>query len=108
MGTFHFIDGELVKVFYRGNQKTCGFCHKTARVETGDEIPGTKVLEAVNKVQFSTSKEKVFGNPLYCRILKDLTPSKELVEMSEASNGSPSTNIGSKSKLLRTPILSLG
>ena len=30
MGTFHFLDGERVKVFYRGNIKTCGNCHKTA------------------------------------------------------------------------------
>ena len=226
MGTFHFLDGERVKIFYRGNLKTCGFCHKTAdlcpgngiakdcksnggtkidlakhmrnvweqigfspslfelpetadedtgdgdknisqkdsfeqpiskpqltdsdinkitgfevrnipasktdeevtaflegmfdeklkcieytrvknklsaRVEMGDKITGAKVLEAVNKVQFSTSKEKVFGNPLYCRILKDLTPSKESVETSEAS-----VSNGSKPKLLRTPILSLG
>ena len=23
MGTFHFLDGERVKIFYRGNLKTC-------------------------------------------------------------------------------------
>ena len=80
----------------------------SARVETGDKISGAEVIEAVNKVQFSTSKEKVFGNPLYCRILKVLTPSKEPVETSETSVRSPTASNDSKPKLLRTPILSLG
>ena len=56
---------ELKRIEYtRKNNKL------SARVETGDKISGAEVVEAVNKVQFSTSKEKVFGNPLYCRILK--------------------------------------
>ena len=35
MGTYHFLDGSRVRIFYRGNEKTCGRCHRTAR-----EIPG--------------------------------------------------------------------
>ena len=31
MGTYHFLDGAKIRVFYRGNAKTCGRCHKTAR-----------------------------------------------------------------------------
>ena len=27
MGTYHFLDGERVRVYYRGNTKTCGRCH---------------------------------------------------------------------------------
>ena len=27
MGTFHLLDGSKVKVFYRGNRPTCGWCH---------------------------------------------------------------------------------
>ena len=38
MGTYHLIDGCKVRVFYRGNAKTCGRCHKTAR-----ECPGEAV-----------------------------------------------------------------
>ena len=30
MGTYHLIDGCKVRVFYRGNIKTCGRCHKVA------------------------------------------------------------------------------
>jgi hypothetical protein len=28
MGTYHFLDGMRVRVYYRGNEKTCGRCHK--------------------------------------------------------------------------------
>ena len=38
MGTYHLIDGSKVRVFYRGNDKTCGRCHKVAR-----ECPGEAV-----------------------------------------------------------------
>ena len=31
MGTYHFLDGAKVRVFYRGNIKTCGRCHKESR-----------------------------------------------------------------------------
>ena len=27
MGTYHFLDGAKVKIFYRGNTRTCGRCH---------------------------------------------------------------------------------
>ena len=35
MGTYHIIDGERVKVFYRGNKKTCARCHRF-----GEHCPG--------------------------------------------------------------------
>ena len=31
MGTYHFLDGSKVRIFYRGNDKTCGRCHAPAR-----------------------------------------------------------------------------
>ena len=30
MGTYHFLDGAKVRIFYRGNIKTCARCHKVA------------------------------------------------------------------------------
>ena len=233
MGTFHFLDGEKVKIFYRGNMKTCGFCQKTAdtcvgngiakeckqnggtrldlavhmkrlwskigfypssfelpdsvdedniendrpikqsenfnppvqrpklseddvekisafevrnipasvcddevqeyiqtkideeidkiefsvkkdkktvRIYTDGKIPGKKVLDAVNKIQFTTTKEKVFGNPLYCRIIKELTPRKENEEeKAETTNETTKdTNASKFSKLLKSPVLSIG
>ena len=35
MGTYHFLDGERLRVYYRGNQKTCGRCHKVANMCPG-------------------------------------------------------------------------
>ena len=31
MGTYDFLDGARIRIFYRGNEKTCGRCHKPAR-----------------------------------------------------------------------------
>ena len=28
MGTYHYLDGERIRVYYRGNTKTCGRCHQ--------------------------------------------------------------------------------
>ena len=35
MGTYHFIDGARVRIFYRGNIKTCARCHQMASVCPG-------------------------------------------------------------------------
>ena len=231
MGTFHFLDGERVKVFYRGNIKTCGYCQMTAincpgggiakdcrenggrrldlakhmkdvwskigfsptqfelpesmddesmendksikqserfhppvqrpelekedvdkitgfeirnipasktdeevkkfiheklgyvienmefsrkkeklmvRVSTEKKIHGSKITEAIEKIQFVTCKEKHFGNPLYCRIFKDLTPSKD--QMSSVVEGTQNKveESVSRNKVLKSPVLSLG
>ena len=36
MGTFHLLDGRKVKVFYRGNKSTCGWCHQDSAKCKGD------------------------------------------------------------------------
>ena len=38
MGTYHIIDGSKVRVFYRGNTKTCGRCHKIASSCPGEAV----------------------------------------------------------------------
>ena len=38
MGTYHFIDGSRIRVFYRGNTKTCGRCHKSSGQCPGDGV----------------------------------------------------------------------
>ena len=38
MGTYHLIDGCKVRIFYRGNKKTCGRCQKTANDCPGNAI----------------------------------------------------------------------
>ena len=31
MGSYHFLDGEVVRINYRGNRETCGRCHQGAK-----------------------------------------------------------------------------
>ena len=31
MGSYHFLDGEVVRINYRGNTETCGRCHQVAK-----------------------------------------------------------------------------
>ena len=38
MGTFHLVDGNKIKIFYRGNKKTCGRCHKMAHDCPGEAV----------------------------------------------------------------------
>ena len=38
MGTYHIIDGSKTRVFYRGNVKTCGRCHKFSHDCPGEGI----------------------------------------------------------------------
>ena len=41
MGTYHLIDRNKVRVFYRGNRKTCGRCHKLANDCPGEQLQRT-------------------------------------------------------------------
>ena len=38
MGTYHYLDGARIRIFYRGNIKTCGRCHKSAHDCPGGAI----------------------------------------------------------------------
>ena len=38
MGTYHYLDGAKVRIFYRGNDKTCGRCHGNKRTCEGKGI----------------------------------------------------------------------
>ena len=58
MGTYHIIDGERVKVFYRGNKKTCARCHEFGEQCAGggsakdcEEAGGIKVSLALHMQQ---------------------------------------------------------
>ena len=63
-----------------------------ASVENG--LEGTKVMAAANELEFRQSKKKYFGKPLYCRILKNLTPEKPLPPTSnEIKSNSPCKNL---------------
>ena len=38
MGTYHFLDGERIRVYFRGNVKSCGRCHQTSQQCPGHGI----------------------------------------------------------------------
>ena len=61
-----------------------------ATIEGG--LDGEKVLSAAAKIEFRQSKKKYFERPLYCRILKNLTPEKNILEASSEELIIPSTN----------------
>jgi hypothetical protein len=44
MGTYHFLDGSRIRVFYRGNEKTCGRCHHGQ-----SECPGGGIAKECEK-----------------------------------------------------------
>ena len=88
--------------FIRKNEKLM------ARVLTEKKIHGSKITEAVEKIQFVTCKEKYFGNPLYCRIFKDLTPSKEQESSAVEETPQKIEKKLSKNKATKSPVLSLG
>lgn len=46
----------------------------SAAVERG--LEGEKIVAATSEIEFKQSKKKFFGKPLYCRLLKNLTPEK--------------------------------
>ena len=68
----------------------------SVRVQTEGNITGKEVIEAINKMQFTVTKEKVFGNPLYCRVIRDLTPKKD------------NKTSGQEKGILKSPVLSFG
>ena len=61
-----------------------------ATIEGG--LDGEKVLSAAAKIEFRQSKKKYFERPLYCRILKNLTPEKNVPKASSEEQIIPSTN----------------
>ena len=62
-------DITMERVSFRKNEHSMN-----AAIENGME--GTKVIAAAKEIDFTKSKKKYFGKPLYFRILKNLTPEK--------------------------------
>ena len=60
MGTFHFIDGSKVKVFYRGNIKTCARCHKSAANCPGGAIARECLAQGGVKVDLAHHMKTVW------------------------------------------------
>ena len=61
MGTYHLIDGCKVRVFYRGNKKTCGRCHKQANECPGNAIARNCSIGGGSHVFLSDHMKKLWG-----------------------------------------------
>ena len=61
MGTYHLIDGRKVRVFFRGNRKTCGRCHRTANECPGEAIAKNCAAGGGTLVPLSEHMKKLWG-----------------------------------------------
>ena len=60
MGTYHFIDGAKVRIFYRGNLKTCARCHSSAEFCPGGGIAKECLAQGGPKVDLAQHMKKVW------------------------------------------------
>ena len=61
MGTFHFLDGMRVKIFYRGNKNTCGRCHQGRSKCPGQAVAKVCQENKGEKVQLSDHMRKLWA-----------------------------------------------
>ena len=61
MGNYHLIDGNKVRVFYRGNGKTCARCHKPARDCPGGALAKNCSIAGGNRVLLSEHMKKLWS-----------------------------------------------
>ena len=79
MGTYHIIDGSKTRVFYRGNVKTCGRCHKFSH-----DCPGEGIAKVCEENGGDRTKLSDWMKELWNRI--GFTPDKfELVDDNDKS-----------------------
>ena len=60
MGTYHYLDGCRVRIFYRGNIKTCGRCHGTPQSCPGKGIARECQEAGGNKVLLSDHMKNIW------------------------------------------------
>ena len=66
MGTYHFLDGARVRIFYRGNDKTCGRCHQHARTCLGGGIARQCEVEGGIRVNLTDHMRRVWAETGFC------------------------------------------
>ena len=60
MGTYHYLDGARVRIFYRGNIKTCGRCHKSAHNCPGGALAKICEEKGGHRVSLADHMRKVW------------------------------------------------
>ena len=61
MGTYHVIDGTKVRVFYNGNVKTCGNCHRNAASCPGEAVAKQCIAAGGKKVYLSDHMKELWA-----------------------------------------------
>ena len=77
MGSYHFLDGERVRVFYSGNDKTCGRCHKTSGGCLGSGIAKECEDKGGIRVQLSDHMRQVWSEIGFCPTTFELPESMD-------------------------------
>ena len=77
MGTYYYLDGARVRVFYRGNQKTCARCHKTSRNCPGRGIARDCETEGGERVLLTDHMKAVWALIGFCPSSFELPESSE-------------------------------
>ena len=65
MGTYHFIDGERIGVYYRGNTRTCGRCHKSSSECHGGGIAKDCQELGGDRIDHMKKLWETMGSPLH-------------------------------------------
>ena len=61
MGNYHIVDGNKVRIFYRGNGKTCARCHKSARDCPGEALAKNCSAAGGERVLLSDHMKKLWS-----------------------------------------------
>ena len=61
MGTFHYLDGAKIKIFYKGNLFTCGRCHKGRNSCEGEAIAKTCMEKGGQRVSLFDHMRTLWG-----------------------------------------------
>ena len=61
MGTFHYLDGAKIKIFYKGNLFTCGRCHRGRNSCQGEAIAKTCMEKGGQRVSLFDHMRTLWG-----------------------------------------------
>ena len=105
MGTFHFIDEMRVKIFYRGNENTCGRCHQARSKCPGQAVAKVCQENKGEKDQLSDHMRKLWAeigfNPTsFERMIK----MKKNLTLRNLTQNKETAVIAEKVALIKTPM----
>ena len=95
MGTFHILDGQKVKVFYRGNRSTCGWCQADVTKCPGGAKAKSCKEAGTKQVHLSEHMKEVWSSI-------EFNPQNFEISEVEYDDTENADNIGGDRKVLQT------